>query len=496
MIRQSQQQKLLQRMSPQQIQFLKLLRVPTLEMEQRVKEELEINPALEFDIQESSSSEDIFSDDNTYDDNNAETEYDDSSLQSDGAENVDLEEYLRNESDDSSGYDYNGDNDKSYYNSVRYEVGFHQYLLEQLQLLDLTEHEIIVAEQIIGSINDDGYMSRAIPAIVDDLAFSRSIITTEEEIQTLIKKIQTFDPPGIAVYTLQESLLLQLSRFSKSKLPSIQHALIILNKHFESFIKKHYDKIKKSLKIDQEEFREAIDVILKLNPKPGSGFASSNIGNQNYILPDFFVYNNEGGVLDITLNAKNAPELKVSEGFKDMLNAYDKGDKKNKKNAEAVLFIKQKLDAAQWFIQAIKQRQTTLLKTMNAIVLLQKDFFLSGDDISLKPMILKDIAELTDLDISTVSRVANSKYVQTEFGTYSLKHFFSEKFTLESGEEVTNKEIKSFLSEIVSSEDKNKPLRDEDIADLLAKKGYNISRRTVAKYREQLMIPVARLRKE
>jgi RNA polymerase sigma-54 factor len=487
MLRQSQQQRLLQRMSPQQIQFLKLLRVPTLEMETRIKEEMEINPALEYSVDEYTP-EDIYSDSEDSISDNLDNE----TLQDDHAEQIDIDDYLRGESDD-GGYDYSSsDSDKGSYNSVRYEVDFHQNLLEQLNMLDLTENERLIAEQVIGSINDDGYLSRVVSAIVDDLAFSRNVITNETEVLDIIKKVQSFDPAGIGTYTLQECLILQLKRIGRPK-DLIDLAIQILDNHYDLFVKKHYEKIKKSLKIDEETFQKALEYILKLNPKPGAAFEGSSLNN-NYILPDFFIENNEGSI-EIMLNSKNAPELRISQGFKEMLSAYDKGDKKDKKNAEAVSFIKQKLDSAQWFINSIKQRQNTLLQTMGAIVHFQKEFLLTGDETSLKPMILKDVAEMTDLDISTVSRVANSKYVQTQFGTFSLKHFFSEKITMENGEEVTNKEIKSIIGDIVNAEDKKKPLRDEDIMDLLAKKNYNISRRTVAKYREQMMIPVARLRK-
>lgn len=486
MLRQSQQQRLLQRMSPQQIQFLKLLRVPTLEMEMRIKEEMEINPALEYSTDE--HKEDIYEDS----DDIVSENLDEVSLQDDHADQIDIDDYLRNEGDE-GGYDYgSGDNEKTTYNAIRYEVDFHQNLLDQLRMLDLSEKEELIAEQIIGSINDDGYLSRAITAIVDDLAFGRNVNTSEEEVLQIIKKIQTFDPAGIAAYTLQECLILQLKRIGKPK-EIVALAINMLDSQYELFIKKHYDKIKKNLKVDEATFQKALDLILKLNPKPGATFEGSNTSN-NYILPDFFIDNNEG-VLEIMLNSKNAPELRISHEFKEMLNSYDKGDKKDKKNAEAVSFIKQKLDAAQWFINSIRQRQSTLLQTMNAIAHFQKDFLLTGDEAALKPMILKDVAEVTQLDISTVSRVVNSKYVQTQFGTFSLKYFFSEKITMENGEEVTNKEIKSILTEIVGAEDKKKPLRDEDIMDILAKRGYNISRRTVAKYREQLLIPVARLRK-
>jgi RNA polymerase sigma-54 factor len=487
MLRQSQQLRLLQRMSPQQIQFLKLLRVPTLEMETRIKEEMEINPALEYSTDDTQT--DIYEDVN---DQPIQDSLDDVSLQDDHADQIDIDDYLRNEGDESA-YDYGaGDHDKGSYNSVRYEVDFHQALLDQLNMLDLSEQETMIAEQVIGSINDDGYLSRAVSAIVDDLAFSRNIITNEDEVKKIIQKIQTFDPPGIATYSLQECLVLQLKRIAKPK-EIVAVSIAILEKHYDLFIKKHFDKMKKALKLDDDVFQKAIDQILKLNPKPGSAFEGNNTSN-NYILPDFFVDNNDG-VLEIMLNSKNAPELRISPEFKEMLNAYDKADKKDKKNTEAITFIKQKLDSAQWFINSIRQRQTTLLQTMTAIVHFQKEFLLSGDETTLKPMILKDVAEVTNLDVSTVSRVANSKFVQTQFGTFSLKHFFSEKITMDNGEEVTNKEIKSKIAEIIAAENKKKPLRDEDIMDLLAQKGYNISRRTVAKYREQLMIPVARLRK-
>ena len=487
MLRQSQQLRLLQRMSPQQIQFLKLLRVPTLEMETRIKEEMEINPALEYSTDDTQT--DIYEDVN---DQPIQDSLDDVSLQDDHADQIDIDDYLRNEGDESA-YDYGaGDHEKGSYNSVRYEVDFHQALLDQLNMLDLSEQETMIAEQVIGSINDDGYLSRAVSAIVDDLAFSRNIITNEDEVKKIIQKIQTFDPPGIATYSLQECLVLQLKRIAKPK-EIVAVSIAILEKHYDLFIKKHFDKMKKALKLDDDVFQKAIDQILKLNPKPGSAFEGNNTSN-NYLLPDFFVDNNDG-VLEIMLNSKNAPELRISPEFKEMLNAYDKADKKDKKNTEAITFIKQKLDSAQWFINSIRQRQTTLLQTMTAIVHFQKEFLLSGDETTLKPMILKDVAEVTNLDVSTVSRVANSKFVQTQFGTFSLKHFFSEKITMDNGEEVTNKEIKSKIAEIIAAENKKKPLRDEDIMDLLAQKGYNISRRTVAKYREQLMIPVARLRK-
>lgn len=478
-------------MSPQLIQFLKLLRVPTIEMEQRIKEEMEVNPALVYESDTPPAADNPYSDEDSSD-NNSEDFQEDMSLQDDHADQVDIDDYLRSENDE-GGYNPSGETDKSPYSYLKNDVDFHESLLEQMQMLSLSEKEEKIAEQVIGSIDDDGYLSRAISAIVDDLAFSQNVMTNEQEVAAIIQKIQSFDPPGIAAYTLQECLILQLKRIGKPK-ETVQTAISILDKHYDAFVKKHFDRIKRSLHIDDSQFRTAMDMILKLNPKPGAAFENPSALNKTYILPDFFVDNNEGR-LEVMLNSKNAPELRISPEFRDMLNDFGRTGKKDKKNAEAVQFIKQKLDSAQWFINSIRQRQTTLLQTMNTIVSLQKDFFLTGDETQLKPMILKDVAELTNLDISTVSRVANSKYVQTQFGTYSLKHFFSEKITLDSGKEVTNKEIKSILADIIAAEDKEHPLRDEDLTDILIKRGYNISRRTVAKYREQLMIPVARLRK-
>jgi RNA polymerase sigma-54 factor len=301
-----------------------------------------------------------------------------------------------------------------------------------------------------------------------------------------------FDPPGAGAWTLQECLLLQLKRMPQTK--PVKNAVAIIDKYFNEFIKKHYDKIQRHLGLNNEQFKEVINIIIKLNPKPGSAFAILNKA-ESYIIPDFFVFNNNG-VLELSLNAKNAPELRVSEGYKEMMRAYDRGDKKDKRQKEALIFIKQKLDAAKWFIDAIKQRQHTLLQTMQAIIEFQREFFLTGDETNLRPMILKDIAQRTMLDVSTVSRVANSKFVQTEFGTYKLKYFFSEALQTESGEEVSTREVKTILNEIIGGENKRKPYSDEKLTDMLQEKGYNIARRTVAKYREQLNIPVARLRKE
>lgn len=495
MLRQSQQQRLLQKLSPQQIQLMKLLQIPTANLEERIKEELEENPALEYGNENDTEQ-------NEYDlQEKEETEFESDGeeveLSTDSAEKVDIDDFLRSEDDD-SGSDYRddyygqGDNERPG-SPVRVETSFHDYVLDQLGMLELDERRHRIAEQIIGSMDDDGYLRREISALVDDLAFGQNINTDAEEVAKLIEQIQQFDPPGICTWTLQECLSLQLNRMTPQT-REIQSAAAVIEKYFNEFIKKHYDKIQKHLGLDNDKFRDVINIILKLNPKPGSSFAVVNKA-ESYILPDFFVFNNNGK-LELTLNAKNAPELKVSEGYREMMRAYDKSDKKNKRQKEALLFIKQKLDAAKWFIDAIRQRQHTLLHTMQAILDFQKEFFLTGDETSLKPMILKDIAQMTGLDVSTVSRVANSKFVQTEFGTYKLKYFFSEALQTESGEEVSTREVKTILNDIIGGENKRKPLSDERLTELLQEKGYNIARRTVAKYREQLNIPVARLRKE
>lgn len=496
MLRQSNQQKLLQKLSPQQIQLMKLLQIPTANLEERIKEELEENPALEFES-DSGSEQDNYDLNDSGSDGDGEEAGDEVELSDDTAEKVDLDDFLRREDDDSSGYDYSddyyggGDSDKQV-SPARIETSFHDALLDQLGMLELDERRHKIAEQIIGSLDEDGYLRREVTSIVDDLAFGQNVQTDVNEINDLVKEIQQFDPPGICAVTLQECLVLQLKRLPNSK--PVTDAVEILDKYFNEFIKKHYDKIQKHLELDNEDFKNVINIIIKLNPKPGASFAVLNKA-ESYIIPDFFVYNNNG-VLELSLNSKNAPELRVSEGYKEMMQAYDRSDKKNKQQKEAVLFIKQKLDSAKWFIDAIKQRQHTLLHTMQAIMDFQHDFFISGDESDLKPMILKDIAQMTGLDVSTVSRVANSKFVQTEYGTYKLKFFFSEALQTESGEEVSTREVKMLLNEYISSEDKHKPLSDEQLTDMLLEKGYNIARRTVAKYREQLNIPVARLRKE
>lgn len=495
MIRQSLQQKLLQKLSPQQIQLMKLLQIPTANLEERIKEELEENPALES-AEDSIDNEDEYRlDDNDNDEYESE-DADDVELTDDTADKIELDDFLKQEDEGDYGYDsdYYGGEQEQKTTPVRVETNFHDYLEDQVGMLDLDERQQKIAHQIIGSIDDDGYLRRESHALVDDLAFGQNISSTEEEVNELILQIQTqFDPAGVGAWTLQECLQLQLKRIAP-KNETVQHAIDIIEKYFNEFTKKHYDKIQRYLNLTDSDLKEVIHVIIRLSPKPGAAFMVTNKA-ESYIIPDFFVFNNNG-ILELSLNSKNAPELRVSEGYKEMMQAYSRGDKKDKKQKEAVLFIKQKLDAAKWFIDAIKQRQHTLLHTMQAILDFQKAFFLSGDATNLRPMILKDIAAMTQLDISTVSRVANSKYVQTEFGTYILKYFFSEAMQTDSGEEVSTREVKNILADIINAENKRKPYSDEKLMDMLTEKGYNIARRTVAKYREQLNIPVARLRKE
>ncbi|HEY5966804.1 MAG TPA: RNA polymerase factor sigma-54 [Chitinophagaceae bacterium] len=488
------QQKLLQKLSPQQIQLMKLLQVPTANLEERIKEEMEENPALEQEAENHDDQEeakDEFTEngeENFEEPDGSETDYD----------NIDISEYVKEGDDDIADYkmrddNYGSDDDDKKTIPFKMETSFYETLLDQLGLLKLDEKEQKIAEQIVGSIDEDGYLRRETTAIVDDLAFRQNVMTTEEEVESLIKRIQHFDPPGVAARDLQECLLLQLNRLQDEG-KNVNVAIKAISKYFDEFTKKHYEKIQRGLDLNDEQLKEVMQQIIRLNPKPGGNVGEINKA-ESYVVPDFFIMNN-GGKLELTLNSRNAPELRISEGYRDMLKEYDRGTKKDKRQKEAVLFIKQKIDSAKWFIDAIKQRQHTLLDTMTAIMNHQHDFFLTGDQTTLRPMILKDIAEKTGLDISTVSRVANSKFVQTEFGTYRLKFFFSESLSTESGEEVSTREVKKILSDLIEAENKKKPLSDEHLTEMLQQKGYNIARRTVAKYREQLNIPVARLRKE
>jgi RNA polymerase sigma-54 factor len=491
---QSLQQKLLQKLSPQQIQLMKLLQVPTANLEERIKEELEENPALEVteeDHAAENNADDIQED---FDKKDEEFEAEDGA---DEYDNIDISDYVNDFDDDVADYKLRDDNypETEEQKTVPYkiETSFHELLLNQLGMMVLDDRSMRIAEQIVGSIDDDGYLRREITSIVDDLAFRQNIDASDEEVENMIKKIQQFDPAGVAARDLQECLLLQLNR-RKGEGKGVDIAIDVLSDYFDEFTKKHYDKIQRGLNLTDEQFKDVINQIIKLNPKPGGNIGDVNKA-ESYVVPDFFIFNN-ASKLELTLNMKNAPDLRISGGYKDMLKEYERGSKKDKRQKEAVLFIKQKIDAAKWFIDAIKQRQQTLFNTMQTIMEYQKEFFLTGDETTLRPMILKDIAERTGLDISTVSRVANSKFVQTEFGTYRLKFFFSESLSTESGEEVSTREVKKILSDLIGEESKKKPLSDERLTELLQEKGYNIARRTVAKYREQLNIPVARLRKE
>ena len=483
-------QSLQQKLSPQQIQFIKLLQVPTAELEGRIEEELEINPALEEGEEQEQEQE-------KPEESPAESESEEApETSTSNDDDVDIKDYLGD--DDYSGYKMQGDGDEDDDNRempIPMSSSLHEQLMNQLDFLGLDERELAIGKQLVGSIESDGYIRRDLEAIVNDMAFSQGIETTAEEVEAVLKKIQTFDPPGIAARNLQECLYLQLDRMDNGHDIDVAVAKKIISECFEEFTKKHYQKIQKKLDTEDENFvRDAMEVIIKLNPKPGGGGGQNATKNQ-YIIPDYILTNNNGK-LELALNSRNAPELRISRSYTDMFKAYDKSNKKDKKLKEAVTFVKQKLDAAKWFIDAIKQRQHTLLRTMKAIIDFQYDFFLEGDETKLKPMILKDIATMINMDISTVSRVASSKAIQTDFGIYPLKYFFSEGISTDSGEEVSSREVKQIIKDIIESEDKDKPYSDDKLEKILNDKGYNIARRTVAKYREQLNIPVARLRKE
>jgi RNA polymerase sigma-54 factor len=472
--------KLEQRLSPQQIQLMKLLQVPTMELDQRIKQEIEENPALE---EGSDEEEDEYGDDldDDFDDNDDDLEFD-------------ISDYI-----DEEGSDYKtkanntSKDDEERIVPLSGEQSFQERLIEQLHLLDLDDTQFMIADTIIGNLDESGYLKREVEALVDDLAFALNVTTTEKEVEAILMLIQELDPAGVGARDLQECLLIQIKRKQDGDITKFT-AKVILEQFFEEFTKKHYDKISKKLEIEDQDLKEAVDEILKLNPKPG-GSMKESAKNHQQIIPDFMIVEMEGR-LDLSLNGRNAPELKVSREYEQMLRNYAEGAKTSKSDKEALVFVKQKLDGAKWFIDAIRQRQHTLLMTMDTIMNYQREYFLTGDETNLKPMILKDIAEIVGLDISTISRVANSKYVQTGFGVFPLKYFFSESLSTDSGEEVSTREVKKILSDAIEAEVKKKPLTDEKLMDLLKEKGYNIARRTVAKYREQLNIPVARLRKE
>jgi len=483
MLKQSLDQKLLQKLSPQQIQMIKLLEIPTLQLEQRIKHEIEENPVLE----EGENQDEI-----------AENDYDsEEETNTSGEDEFSFDDYLNDE--DTPTYKLYAKNtskdDKHEEIPYRVSTSLHEHLENQIGLKSLSDREHFLAIYLIGNIDDDGYLRRKPESIVNDLAFTQNIKTTEDELENVLKIIQELEPVGVGAKNLRECLLLQIKDKDHDD-PSIKLARKILEQYFNEFTKKHYEKIITRMKITEDELQSAFEEILKLNPKPGGNFAETDSRAIQTIIPDFILENNNGK-LELSLNSKNAPELKINKDYSEMLEAYQKNKKnQTKKEKEAISFVKQKLDSAKWFIDAIKQRQNTLILTMNAIIEYQYDFFLHGDESKLKPMILKDISDKTGLDISTISRVANSKYIQTPFGIYPLKYFFSEGMQNEDGEEVSTRQIKSILKECIDNEDKTKPLTDEKLAKILKERGYPIARRTVAKYREQLNLPVARMRKE
>lgn len=494
MLNQRLQQKLLQKLSPQQILLMKLLQIPTMALEQRIKQEVEENPALEvLEGEEGEAGEDEYKEGDLDENGPGEDEDGEEFMESSKEDEFDITDYM--DEDDIPSYRLLANNQSP--DEERREIpfadniSFQDLLVSQLGLRSLTEKQRQIGMTIIGNLDDAGYLQRDLTAMVDDLAFSQNIHATREELLEVLRIIQEFDPPGVAARNLQECLVIQLKR-KEEQSEEISLAITILEKYFTEFIKKHYDKILRKSRASEEELKGAMTEILRLNPKPGDTLAEGTSTAQ-YVIPDFMIRNIDGD-LELSLNSRNMPELRLSRPFQEMLRTY--GDTSKRKNREALMFVKQRLDSAKWFIDAIRQRQHTLAVTMQAIMEYQREYFVTGDETKLKPMILKDIAEMVQLDISTISRVANSKYVQTPFGTFLLKSFFSESMQKESGEEVSTREIKKILSDCIGAEDKNKPLTDEQLTDILKEKGYNIARRTVAKYREQLDIPVARLRKE
>ena len=484
MLKQSLHYKLLQKLSPQQIQLMKLIQLPTQAFEERLKQEIEENPALDTGKDESDSI-----------DNDLSNEYEDAGNEKIEAEDINIDDYL---SDDeipnykTQANNYSADDEEK---NVPYAAGtsFHQSLKNQLSTYSFNDEELAIAEFLVGSIDDSGYIRRDIIDLVDDLAFTENVFTTEEKVISILTKVvHTLDPIGVGARDLKECLIIQLKRKETNKIRSL--AIEILESAFDHFVKKHYKKLQEKYNISEEELKEVNKEISKLNPKPGSSYAGNNkIAEQ--IVPDFSIKLIDGE-LDLILNSRNAPELHISREYNNMLKGYQESTVKSKSQKDAVFFIKQKLDSAKWFIDAIIQRQQTLLITMNTIMHYQYDYFLTGDERKLKPMILKDIADKINMDVSTVSRVANSKYVSTPYGTKLIKEFFSESMKNDQGEDVSTKEIKKILETVVQEENKKKPLTDEKLAAILKEKGYPIARRTVAKYREQLDLPVARLRKE
>ena len=479
MIKQQLQLKLAQKLSPQQIQLMKLIQLSTQELEQKIQAEIGENPALENgrELSNQETDQDAFDDSQTID-----------------AQDIDIDSYLSD--DDIPAYrtqisNYGSDQEEKNV-PLAGGISFHQMLSAQLQNLILQPEEEDIATFLVGSVDDSGYIRRTVPEIVDDLAFTQNLFVTEDAVLGVLKKVQQLDPPGVAARSLQECLLLQLER-KKQPNKTTQLALEIVKSAFDELTKKHYQKLMDRFGIEEDQLKEIFTTIARLNPKPGGAL---NASTQNtHIVPDF-ILTIENGQVTVELNRRNAPELRISNAYKELFAGYKEAPTKNKSQEEAVLFIKQKLDAAKWFIEAIEQRYNTLFMTINAIVAHQKAYFLSGDEKHLKPMILKDIADTIQMDISTVSRVANSKYIDTPYGTKLLKSFFSEGMKNEDGEDVSTIEIKKILENLIAKEDKKKPLTDSKLSQLLKEKGYPVARRTVAKYREQLELPVARLRKQ
>jgi RNA polymerase sigma-54 factor len=488
MLKHSLQFKLSQKLSPQQIQLMKLIQLPTQAFEQRLQEELVENPALE----ETSKEDDYEIDD--YEVNTNDDDYDDYDNDHIDAQDINIDEYLSNDETPDYKYQTNNYSDDDEDKSLPFAapVSFHQDLINQLNTFILSDDERDIAEFLVGSIDDMGYIRRTTQDIVDDMAFTQGIYTDEAAVERILHLVQDLEPAGVGARDLQECLLLQLKH--KTPSDSINLAIQVIEQQFDAFSKKHYDKLLQKFDVSQQQLRKAIDEIEKLNPKPGGSFD----GNQKmveHIVPDFTIRIVDGE-LELLLNGRNAPELHVSKDYQEMLQSYKDTSEKSNSQKDAVQFIKQKLDSAKWFIDAIKQRQETLYVTMNAIMFYQQEYFLEGEETKLRPMILKDIADMVGLDISTVSRVANSKYVDTPYGTKLIKEFFSESMTNDQGEEVSTIEIKNILQQVISEEDKKKPLPDDQLAEILKERGYPIARRTIAKYREQLDIPVARLRKK
>jgi len=479
MLKQQLQIKLAQKLSPQQIKLMKLIQLSTLDLEQKIEAEMGENPALESGVEEVKS-------------DTEETDFEESTTIE--TDEIDIDQYLSDDEIPSYRlYSNNFSNDEEDRTiPLSGGISFHQSLLQQMGNLILNEDEMLIAEFLIGSIDDSGYIRRSDDELIDDLAFTQNIFTDKTQLEKVIRSVQSLDPPGVGARSLQECLQLQLEKKKKDR-PEVIHALKIIRDEFDHFSHKHYTRLQERVGITQDELKKALELIGRLNPKPG-GALSSTIQN-THVVPDF-ILTLEDGQIEVKLNRRNAPQLKVSNAYKDMLEGYQEAEKKSKTQQDAVQFIKQKLDAAKWFIDAIQQRHQTLTLTINAIVAHQKEYFLTGDERKLRPMILKDIADKVEMDISTISRVANSKYIDTPYGVKLLKTFFSEGLKNEEGEDVSSIEIKNILGQLIEEENKKKPLTDETLSKLMKEKGYRVARRTIAKYREQLDIPVARLRKE